>query len=108
MPKITYVHPDGRAKHIEAALGTTIMLAAVDNGVDGIVGQCGGSAMCATCHVFVEEQFLTDLPEISPSEDEMLDWTASPRAFNSRLGCQITLTAELDGIRVCIPERQLE
>jgi 2Fe-2S ferredoxin len=82
------------------------MHAAVTAGVDGIVGLCGGSAMCATCHVYVEERFLPALPAVSPSEDEMLDYTASPRATNSRLGCQVQLTANLDGLTVSLPDRQ--
>jgi 2Fe-2S ferredoxin len=106
VPAVTYVHPDGRRETIEAAAGTTVMQAAVANGVDGIIGLCGGSAMCATCHVYVDVTFLPALPEVSPSEDEMLSYTASPREPNSRLGCQLHLTAALDGLVVALPELQ--
>jgi 2Fe-2S ferredoxin len=82
------------------------MQAAVTNGVDGIVGECGGSAMCATCHVYVDEAFLDRLEPMSELEDELLESTASPRLPNSRLGCQISLTNALDGLVVKVPDRQ--
>lgn len=82
------------------------MQTALDNGVDGIVGECGGSAMCATCHVYVDEAFLDLLPPMKEVENEMLECTATERRPNSRLSCQIKLDAVLDGIVVELPETQ--
>jgi 2Fe-2S ferredoxin len=82
------------------------MQAALTHNIDGIVGECGGSAMCATCHVYVDESFLDKLELMSEVEDELLESTASPRLPNSRLGCQISLVDALDGLVVKVPERQ--
>ena len=79
---------------------------AVMNDIDGIVAECGGSRMCATCHVYVDEAFLDRLPEMTADEDEMLNAAASERKPNSRLSCQIVLSAEIDGLVVRIPDRQ--
>ena len=107
MPSITYIHLDGRRDVVDVANGTNVMRAAVMNGIDGIIGECGGSAMCATCHVYVDDTFLGALPARSPSEDEMLTCTASPRMPNSRLGCQLRMSAELPVLVVTIPDLQL-
>ena len=81
------------------------MRAAVDGGVDGIVGECGGNRMCATCHVYVDLDGIA-VSEISDDEDELLDFAASPRADNSRLSCQVVATDEMDGLVVVLPDRQ--
>ena len=107
MPKVTYIHPDGSADTVEVAPGTSVMQAAITNGIDGIVAECGGSAMCATCHVYVEPQFAALLPDMASAEDEMLGETASPRRPESRLGCQLPLSPALDGLVVRLPERQI-
>lgn len=107
MPTITYVHPDGSKDVLEVATGTTVMQAATSEGIDGIVGECGGNCMCATCHVYVEPSQLALLPAMSEEEDAMLDETASERRENSRLGCQIAMTPALDGLVVRVPERQV-
>ena len=106
MPKAVYVAPDGTRTEVDVALGTSLMQAAVSNGINEIVGDCGGSASCATCHVYVEEAFLDRLPEMQSDEAEMLEGTASERKPNSRLSCQLKMTAELDGITVRTPETQ--
>lgn len=91
MPTITYVQPSGAETVLTVDPTTSAMRAAVTAGVPGIVGECGGQAMCATCHVLVRPEYLDGLPEISEDEDEMLDCTATPRdEARSRLGCQIT------------------
>ena len=100
MPKAIYIEHDGRRTEAEVALGTSLMRGAGDNGVDGIVGDCGGVMSCATCHVFVEPQFLELLPVVSETAAQMLDFTAAPRAENSRLSCQIVMTEQLDGVTV--------
>ena len=107
MPTITYVHPDGARDALEIATGTTVMLGAISHGIDGIVAECGGNCMCATCHVYVAEDQLGRLPAMSEDEDALLDSTASERKANSRLSCQITVTPELDGLIVCLPDRQV-
>jgi 2Fe-2S ferredoxin len=105
MAIITYIHPDDRVEEIEVADGTSIMRAALEHGVHGIVGECGGQAMCATCHVYVEGE--PTLPGVSDDEDEMLDCTACQRTGSSRLGCQLKAGRDFSAIAVRIPERQV-
>jgi 2Fe-2S ferredoxin len=107
MPSITYIHPDGTEEEVQADAGTSVMMAAVTHDVDGIVAECGGSLMCATCHVYVDDAFAGRLPDVSPDEDEMLEAAASERLPTSRLSCQIELTDELDGLVVRLPEAQI-
>src|SRR5579862_4267314 len=98
MPKITYISDAGVSRTIDVPVGDSVMEGAVQNGVDGIVAECGGNCQCATCHVYVEEQFLTKLLPMAEEEDVMLGSTASPRKSNSRLSCQIHVTPALDGL----------
>jgi 2Fe-2S ferredoxin len=106
MLRLTFVHPDAREETVEVEVGTTVMQAAIANDVVGILAECGGAAMCATCHVYVEPEFVSRLQEIDPVENEMLDSAAAPREASSRLGCQIPLGEQLDGLRVRIPQTQ--
>lgn len=106
MPNVTFISGDGEERLVTAPAGTSLMQAAVDNDIDGIVGECGGSRMCATCHVYVDEDLLDTLGVPDETELDLLDGAASPRLPNSRLGCQITLTDGLDGLAVRVPERQ--
>ena len=107
MPSITFAQPDGTEQTIEVAAGTTLMRAAVSNGVDGIVGECGGQAMCATCHVYVRPEFADSLPAIGDDEEEMLDCTTAERTGRSRLGCQVAVGGSLEQIVVDIPSDQV-
>lgn len=107
MPSVTYVSPDGTRDEVEVAEGGSVMGGAVRHGIEGIVAECGGNAMCATCHVYVDEDRLHLLPEMAEEEDALLDSTASERRANSRLSCQISVTAALDGLVVHLPERQV-
>jgi 2Fe-2S ferredoxin len=107
MPKITYVQPDGERRSITAAPGSTVMLTAVANNIPGIVAECGGAAMCATCHVYLDEGSIPLLPPVSEVENEMLDSAASGRRENSRLSCQLVLAAEVDEIVVHVPSHQV-
>ncbi|MEH6527341.1 MAG: 2Fe-2S iron-sulfur cluster-binding protein [Sneathiella sp.] len=107
MVKVTYVNTDGTETVMEVADGTSLMQAAVSNGMDGVIGECGGSAMCATCHVYVDNSFLEKLPKIDDMEEEMLECTSSERRPTSRLSCQIEATSDIDGIRVTFPESQI-
>lgn len=106
MPRIVYVHPDRSEEPVDVEEGVSVMRAAIVNGVDGIVGECGGQAMCATCHVFVASAD-RELPEIGEDEDEMLDCTAEDRAPNSRLGCQLAGGDAFTEIVVELPARQV-
>lgn len=107
MPTVTYTQPNGAQQTLEVEAGTTLMRAAVSNGIDGIIGECGGQAMCATCHVYVRPEYAQALPDISDDEDEMLDCAAVERMGTSRLACQIKVDAELSEIVVDIPAAQL-
>ena len=106
MPKITYTDQDGTARTIEAELGATVMETAINNDVPGILATCGGSCSCATCHVYVDEGWLAQLPQPSLEESDMLD-TAHDLKANSRLSCQIKVTEALDGLKVTTPPRQI-
>ncbi|WP_372698824.1 2Fe-2S iron-sulfur cluster-binding protein [Arthrobacter sp. JSM 101049] len=107
MPTITYVQPSGEETTLDVEQETTLMRAAVSNGVEGIVGECGGQAMCATCHVYVRPEFADALLGISDDEEEMLDCTTAERTDRSRLGCQITVGTAQDGITVDVPADQV-
>lgn len=106
MVKINFIAADGTETIVEAREGDSLMQTAITNGVDGIVGECGGSAMCATCHVYVDSAFAGELPPRSSVEDEMLDCTVSERRENSRLSCQIKACGKIDGIVIHLPETQ--
>jgi ferredoxin, 2Fe-2S len=106
MPTIRYLQPDGRTAAVECPPGISVMKAAVVNNVPGIVAECGGSLMCATCHVYVDPADAGRLEPLGEEEDDMLDCTAAPRLETSRLSCQLTVTAELDGLTVRVPPAQ--
>lgn len=103
---VNYLSSDGTRVQVDAEEGVNLMQTAVTNGVTGIVGECGGSAMCATCHVYVDDAFLKLLPEMNQVENEMLECTASERRGGSRLSCQIIAKVDIDGIIVMLPETQ--
>lgn len=107
MPKITYVQPDGERQSISVAPGATVMLTAVANGIAGIVAECGGAAMCATCHVYLDEASQSLVPPVSEVENEMLESAASGRRENSRLSCQLVVDAGMDELVVHIPSHQV-
>lgn len=105
MPKVVYIGVDGVERVVDAQAGDTVMSAAVRVGVPGIIGECGGNASCATCHVWVREEFrdLVGEPEPGGLEDDLLDLGVSERRDCSRLGCQIPVTDELDALTVDVP-----
>ncbi len=107
MGRATYVLPDGARRELDLSDGTSLMQAAVSAGIDGIVAECGGSAMCATCHVYVDEADVGRPPPIGGDEDEMLECTVAERLPTSRLSCQLVMALALDGIMVRIPEEQV-
>lgn len=106
MPLVNYIDHGGARTPIDVPVNESVMEGAVANGVEGIVAECGGSAMCATCHVYVCPEFADLLPPMGEIEDTMLDLTASERKANSRLSCQIKMTPELAGLTVEMPESQ--
>ena len=106
MPDITLIEANGTAHSFEAPDGVSVMQAATGFGVPGIVAECGGSAMCATCHVVVDDAWIAQLPAPLANELDLLDCTAVPRSPGSRLSCQIRLTAALQGLVLHLPERQ--
>ena len=105
MPKITYIQPDGTEKVVDATVGVTVMEAAKLNLVDGIEAECGGACACATCHVYVTEDWMSKVGSVSEMEEDMLDFAFDVSA-TSRLSCQIKVTDELDGLTVTVPEKQ--
>lgn len=107
MPQIVFIQADGTRQNVEAAIGISLMQAATQAGVPGIIGECGGSCSCATCHVMLEPEDIARLPPMSEGESDMLDFAASPRTPGSRLGCQVMVSAEVAGLRVGVPETQV-
>lgn len=105
MPKVFYVLPDGSERVLEGEAGDSVMTTAVRHGVVGIIGQCGGTLSCATCHVFLDEDELDLYPGMDEMEDEMLDCAAVDRKTNSRLSCQLELREGVD-LHVRLPESQ--
>tara|TARA_B100000029_G_scaffold382224_1_gene377456 strand:+ start:54 stop:374 length:321 start_codon:yes stop_codon:yes gene_type:complete len=105
MPKITYIDYQGNSKTIEVASGLSVMEGAIQNNINGIDADCGGSMACATCHVYVQEKWLNKLNKIEDAEQDMLDMAFEPKK-NSRLSCQILISNELDGLVVTTPKRQ--
>jgi 2Fe-2S ferredoxin len=106
MPKVIYVSSAGDAREVEVPAGTTIMAAALKNGIDEIVAECGGVCMCSTCHVFVDEAFFNQLLPASDTEEAVLEIAAEERQPTSRLSCQIKVTDDISGIIVRLPARQ--
>lgn len=106
MPEVTYTSPDGSMHVVNAAIGSSLMEAAVREGVPGIIAECGGAAACATCHVYLDPNYLELVEELGDLEDEMLDDAAADRRPTSRLACQIVIGPELSGLSVEIPEVQ--
>ena len=105
MPKIVFIEPDGARRELEAPLGITLMEVARQNNIRGVVAQCGGACACATCHVYIAASRLTNLEPREEMEEGMLEMAWEPRN-NSRLSCQVHITADLDGLEVTVPERQ--
>ena len=105
MPKINYIDSTGNKKTIEVANGLSVMEGAVQNNIPGIDADCGGGMACATCHVYVKEEWLNKLPKPEDAEQDMIDMAFEPKK-NSRLSCQIIVTDELDGLVVTTPSKQ--
>ena len=106
MPKITYIEQSGNKKTIEVDKGLTVMEGAVQNNIPGIDADCGGGMACATCHVYVKEEWFNKLPKKEDGEEDMLDMAFEPKK-NSRLSCQLMVSDQLDGLVVDLPEKQV-
>ena len=106
MASVTYVEANGTEHVIDVADGENVMRGALDNGVEGIVGECGGGLACATCHCYVDDAWADKLPAPEQAELDMLDCTTSERRASSRLSCQIVMGPALDGLVVRLPEAQ--
>jgi 2Fe-2S ferredoxin len=106
MPQITYVEAHGATTEVNVPEGWNLMQAATANGVDGILGECGGSCACATCHCYVDDLLAAVLPPASAAELDMLAHVAAERRPNSRLACQLKATAAMAGGTLTLPETQ--
>ena len=105
MPKITYIEISGKSQTIEVANGLSVMEGAVQNDIPGIDADCGGGMACATCHVYVKEEWFDKLLKKEDGEEDMLDMAYEPKK-NSRLSCQLIVSDELDGLTVSTPSKQ--
>ena len=107
MAKITYIEHSGTEHVVNVANGLTVMEGARDNNSPGIEADCGGACACSTCHVYVDEAWVSKLPAKEAMEEDMLDFAFEPNATTSRLTCQIKVTDALDGLIVQMPEKQI-
>jgi ferredoxin, 2Fe-2S len=105
MVSITFIDAHGESRTVEAEIGSTLMETAIKNGVPGIEAECGGACACATCHVYVDEEWREKTGAAESMEEDMLDFAFEVRP-NSRLSCQIRIREELDGLTVHTPARQ--
>ena len=105
MTKIVYIEHSGKSHSINVQNGLTVMEGAIQNNIPGIDADCGGSMACATCHVYVKEEWFDKLPKKEDGEEDMLDMAFEPKP-NSRLSCQIIVSDDLDGLEVNIPSKQ--
>ena len=106
MAKITYIEYSGKEHTVDVQNGLTVMEGAVQNDIPGIDADCGGSMACATCHVYVKDDWYIKLDEKSEGEDDMIDQAYDPKK-NSRLSCQITVSDKIEGLIVHLPEKQV-
>ncbi len=105
MPKIIFITPGGERHEVEAENGYTVMEAAINNNIEGIVAECGGACACATCHSYISEEWINRLPEMDDMEDSMLD-AAYDRKDTSRLTCQLEIKDDWDGLVVNVAENE--
>ncbi len=106
MPKITYIESNGNKKTIEVSNGLTVMEGAVQNNIPGIDADCGGGMACATCHVYVNDEWFNKIPKAEDGEQDMIDMAQEPKK-NSRLSCQLIVSDDLEGLVVMTPSKQI-
>ncbi len=107
MPTVIYVGTTGQEYTVDAVDGESVMATAVKNGIPGIIGECGGNASCATCHVWVRDEFVPLVGEPGETEEDLLEMGVSDRREGSRLSCQIKMSDELDGLTVDIAPQEI-
>ena len=105
MTKVIYKDFEGNSKTIDVENGLSVMEGAVQNDIPGIDADCGGAMACATCHVYVKDEWFNKIPKAEDAEVDMIDMAYEPKK-NSRLSCQIIVSDELDGLEVTTPEKQ--
>ena len=105
MAKITYKDFQGNSKTINVNNGLTVMEGAIQNEIPGIDADCGGSMACATCHIYIKDEWFDKIPKAEDAEVDMIDMAYEPKK-NSRLSCQIIVSDELDGLEIATPEKQ--
>ena len=105
MPKINFTDSSGSKRTVEVENGLSVMEGAVQNNINEIDADCGGSMACATCHVYVNEEWLDKIPKAEDAENDMIDVAFEPKK-NSRLSCQLIVSDELDGLYVTTPKKQ--
>ena len=105
MTKVIYKDFEGNSKTIDVENGLSVMEGAVQNDIPGIDADCGGSMACATCHVYIKDEWFNKIPKAEDAEVDMIDMAYEPKK-NSRLSCQIIVSDELDGLEVATPEKQ--
>ena len=106
MAKITYIENNGTSHTVDVAEGLTVMEGAVQNNIPGIDADCGGGMACATCHVYVKDEWFDKINKKSEGEDDMIDQAYEPKK-SSRLSCQIQVCPEIDGLEVHLPGKQI-
>jgi|TARA_B100000161_G_scaffold252408_1_gene212179 2Fe-2S ferredoxin len=106
MAKITYIENNGTSHTVDVAEGLTVMEGAVQNNIPGIDADCGGGMACATCHVYVKDEWFDKINKKSEGEDDMIDQAYEPKK-SSRLSCQIQVSPEIDGLEVHLPGKQI-
>ena len=106
MAKITYIENNATSHTVDVAEGLTVMEGAVQNNIPGIDADCGGGMACATCHVYVKDEWFDKINKKSEGEDDMIDQAYEPKK-SSRLSCQIQVSPEIDGLEVHLPEKQI-
>ena len=105
MPRIIFVDANGAQNEVTAVAGQSLMTTAVNNGIDAIIAECGGSCACGTCHCYIDDAWMSKLPAPGASEQDMIECVMNPTE-RSRLSCQITLSDEHDGLIVHLPSTQ--
>ncbi|HET6143051.1 MAG TPA: 2Fe-2S iron-sulfur cluster-binding protein [Candidatus Acidoferrales bacterium] len=106
MPLVKFISASGLTREVDVPVGMAVMQAALIHRIDGILGECGGNCMCATCHAYVDPSFSNRIPAAKENEKFMLSIAAEGPQSNSRLTCQIKMTEELDGIAIRLPKKQ--
>lgn len=107
MTTIEFITAEGTSRTVDATDGDTLMQTALSNNIEEIVGECGGSMMCSTCHCYIDAEWIPETGERSEEELDMLGFAVSDVTGRSRLSCQVTITPSMNGMKVYLPESQI-